>query len=166
MNAFWTYFWPAFGFGAAAGVIAGAIAFRKGSKRNAVLAAGFDASVLLAAAWHGPFGGADRFSTKVGRGIRATFAYYEVTQIDAHLERDPLTRRIELSGPADDFQKSELVRLMDELPGVSSTTWSHDDSGVPLIAQGALVSILGFLLGVFLAYLVALRRRYNAQWNW
>jgi hypothetical protein len=55
---------------------------------------------------------------------------------------------------------------MDELPGVSSTTWSSDGGGVPLIVEGAGVSLLGFLLGLLLAYLVELRRRYNAQWNW
>lgn len=166
MNALWTYFWPAFCAGAAAGVISAAIGFRRDAKRRMVLAAGFAASILLAAAWHGPLGGADRFSAKVNKGIRATLAYYEVTQVDAHLERNPLTRRILLSGPADDFQRSELVRLMDELPGVSGATWSPDGGGMPLIAQGAMVSVLGFLLGLSLAYLVELRRRYNAQWNW
>jgi hypothetical protein len=29
-----------------------------------------------------------------------------------------------------------------------------------------IASLLGFLLGLLLAYLVELRRRYNAQWNW
>jgi hypothetical protein len=37
---------------------------------------------------------------------------------------------------------------------------------VPLIAEGAAVAVLGFLLGLLLAYLVELRRRYNAQYNW
>ena len=166
MNALWTYFWPAFGLGAATGVIAGAFAFRKNAGRTLALAAGVLASILLAAAWHGPLGGADHFSTRVARGIRATLTYYEVTQVHADLHHNPLTRRIELSGPAVDFQRSELVRLMNELPGVSGASWSQDDAGIPLIAQGALVSVLGFLLGLSLAYLVALRRRYNAQWNW
>ena len=166
MNAFWTYFWPALGLGAATGVLTGAMGFRRDAKRTMVLAVGFLGSILLAAAWHGPLGGADRFSAKVGKGIRATMDYYEVTQVDAHLEQGPLTRRILLSGRADDFQRSELVRLMEELPGVSSATWSTSRRAVPLIAQGAAVSILGFLLGLTLAYLVALRRRYNAQWNW
>jgi hypothetical protein len=166
MNAFWTYFWPALGLGAAAGVVTGAIGFRREAKRTMILALGFLASLLLAAAWHGPLGGADRFSAKVGKGIRATLAYYEVTRVDAHLQQGPLTRRILLSGQADDFQRSELVRLMGELPGVSSATWSTGRRAVPLIAQGAAASILGFLLALSLAYLVALRRRYNAQWNW
>ena len=166
MNAFWTYFWPALGLGAAAGVVTGAIGFQRDAKRTMVMALGLLASILLAAAWHGPLGGADRYSAKVGKGIRATLIYYEVTQVDAHLEQSPLTRRILLSGQADDFQRSELVRLMEELPGVSSATWSTGTRAVPLIVQGSAASILGFLLGLALAYLVALRRRYNAQWNW
>jgi hypothetical protein len=88
-----------------------------------------------------------------------------MNQISAHLHHDPLTRRIDLSGPADDFQRSEIARLLSQIPGVSSARWS-DRGGVPLIAEGAGISLLGFLLGLLLAYLVELRRRHNAQWNW
>lgn len=166
MNAFWAYFWPAFGAGVAVGIATGAIAFRRRPPRAIALVVGVVASILLAGLWHGPLGGADEFETKVNRGIRATLTYYDMTQVTAHLHHHPLTRRVLLSGPADDFQRSELVRLMDELPGVTSTAWSSDSGGIPLIAEGCAVSVLGFLLGLLLAYLVELRRRYNAQWNW
>lgn len=166
MNAFWSYFWPAFGIGLAVGVIAGAIAYRKRANRPIKLGTGIAVSIALAALWHGPLGGADQFTAKVNRGIRATLVYYEMTKVTGHLHQDPLTRRVLLSGPADDFQRSELVRLMNELPGVSSTSWTADGGGVPLIVEGAAVSLLGFLLGLLLAYFVELRRRYNAQWNW
>jgi hypothetical protein len=166
VNALWSYFWPALGLGLLSGVIAGAFAFRRKPKRNALLAAGFAASIVLALLWHGPGGGADRFSAKVERSVHDLLVYYEMAQITAHLHHDPLTRRVMLSGTADDFQRSELVRLTDELPGVSGATWSADGGGVPLIAEGAAVSVAGFLLGLVLAYLVELRRRYNAQWNW
>ena len=33
-------------------------------------------------------------------------------------------------------------------------------------SKGALVAIAGFLVGLLLAYLVELHRRYNAQWSW
>ena len=55
---------------------------------------------------------------------------------------------------------------METLPGVSAATWSNAGGGTPLIAEGAGTSLLGFLIGLVLAYLVELRRRYNAQWNW
>jgi ABC-type lipoprotein release transport system permease subunit len=35
-----------------------------------------------------------------------------------------------------------------------------------LLVEGLFAAVLGFLLGLLLAYLVELRRRYNAQWNW
>ena len=166
MNALWSYFWPAFAAGLLAGGVAGTIAFRRTNKRAAAFASGLAVSIALAALWHGPLGGANRLEARVERGIHNTLVYYEITEVTGHLHHGPLTRRVMLSGPADDFQRSELVRYMDQLPGVSSATWSSDGGGVPLIAEGCAVSVLGFLLGLLLAYLRDLRRRYNAQWNW
>ncbi len=85
--------------------------------------------------------------------------------VTGHLHRDPLTRDVFLSGPADDFQRSELVRLMNQVPGVAETSWSNR-SRAPLIVEGLGVAALGFLFGLLLAYLFELRRRYNTQWNW
>jgi len=166
MNALWSYFWPALGAGIAVGIIAGAFAFRRRSRRNASIVIGVSVSIALAALWHGPAGGADRFSAEVERGVQKTLDYYQMTQVTAHLHHGPLTRHVLLSGPADDFQRSELVRLIDQVPGVSSTSWSSDGGGVPMIVEGGAVAVLGFLLGLLVAYLVELRRRYNAQWNW
>jgi hypothetical protein len=166
MNPLLSYFWPALALGMAVGVLAGAFAFRRRRKRAVTLVGGFAVSLILAALWHGPAGAADRFAQNVERGVRNTLVYYEMTQVTAHLHHQPLTRRVMLSGPADDFQRSELVRLMKQLPGVSSAAWSSGGGGLPLIAEACMVAVLGFLLGLLLAYLVALRRRYNAQWNW
>ena len=65
----------------------------------------------------------------------------------------------------DDVQRSELARLLGQIPGVSSATWSNN-GGIPLIAEGAGIALLGFLFGLLLAYLGELHRRHNAQWNW
>ena len=166
MNAFWAYFWPAFGAGLLFGVIAGIIGFRPRAKRNLALIGGLIISVAAAMLWHGPLGAADRFTADVERNARRTAVYYEVPQVSAHLNHGPLTRQILLSGPADDFQRAELVRLMEDIPGVEDASWSPGGGTLPLIAEGAAVSVLGFLFGLLLAYLVELRRRYNAQWNW
>ena len=166
MNALWIYYWPCFAVGLLMGGPAGTVAFRRRSRRNAAFGIGLLLSILLALIWHGPLGGADRFAAKVQDGIDKTLVYYEMKTVTGQLHHGPLTRRVMLQGQADDFQKSELVRLVDQVPGVAGTTWSGDGGGMPLIVQGLVVSVLGFLFGLLLAYLVELRRRYNAQWNW
>ena len=164
MNALWSYFWPVFAAGLVIGAIAGSIAFRR--KRNLTLIVGACIAIAAAALWHGPLGAADRFSTRVERGAGQALSYYEMTKVTAKLHRNPLSRRLTLAGPADDFQRSELVRVLDQLPGVSSVSWSPGRGGLPLIAEAALLAVVGFLVGLVLAYLVELRRRYNAQWKW
>ena len=181
MNTLWTYFWPVFAAGILSGVVTGVVGFRlkivrRGSepefvrpparRRKFALCGGLAASIILAALWHGPLGGAHRFTNEVEGGARRALNYYEMPKIDARLHRGPLTRVLILSGSADDFQTSELARLLSQLPGVSRAQWTNDDAGPPLIVEAAGVSILGFLFGLLLAYLVELRRRYNAQWTW
>ena len=185
MNALWAYFWPCFAAGLVAGIIAGAIGFRRKRpvagdaaadrphpppelRRRRFIALATGAAIALAAAalWTGPLGGADRFSAQVERPAREALNYYEMSKVTAHLHRAPLTRRLVLAGPADDFQTTELVRLLSQLPGVSRAQWRASPAGPPLLLEGMAVSLLGFLLGLLLAYLVELRRRYNAQWNW
>jgi hypothetical protein len=180
VNAFWAYFWPIFGAGLTIGVIAGLAGFRAPRakpkdreeaierwrrRRRIVLACGVALVLAAAALWHGPFGAAHRLTAQVERDARLTLKNYEMTQVRAELHHDPLTRRVLLTGRADDFQRGGLVRIIGSIPGVSSATWS-DSGGTPLIAEGAGASLLGFLIGLVLAYLVELRRRYNAQWNW
>jgi hypothetical protein len=166
MNALWTYFWPVFVAALAIGAIAGTVAFRRPRKRKVARACGLLAAIAAAALWHGPLGAADQFSARIERGARQALDYYEMTKVTAHLQRAPLSRRLILTGPADDFQHSELVRVLAQLPGVSSVSWSDKRAAVPLIVESALAAIAGFLLGLLLAYLLELHRRYNAQWNW
>ena len=166
MSTLWPYFWPPLGAGIVIGLIAGVIAFRRLRIRNFVFAIGLALSVGLAALWHGPLGGADRFAREVNLTVRAALIYNEIPEVSGHLHRGPLTRRVMLSGPADDFQRSELLRVMNEVPGVGSATWSANGGGTPLIVEGIGAAVVGFLLGLVLAYLIDLRRRYNAQWTW
>lgn len=167
MNAFWAYFWPVFGAGLVIGAVGGSFAYRLNRTRwPAPLAIGVAASIAAAGLWHGPLGGADRFASRIDRAAHAILVRYEMEQVTAHLHRGPLTRQIMLSGPADDFQQSELVRYMEQLPGVEGATWSTSGGGVPLIIEAVAVCLIGFGIGLLLAYLVALRRRYNAQWSW
>jgi hypothetical protein len=166
MSILWSYFWPCFAAGLLVGGPAGTIAFRRRSRRNIALAIGACVSLALAAVWQGPLGAADHLSRQVEHDARAVLDHYEMTQVAAHLHHGPLSRRLILAGPADDFQTTELVRLMSELPGVSTAQWTKEPAGVPLVVEGLAVAIIGFLFGLLLAYLVDLRRRYNAQWTW
>lgn len=166
MNALWSYFWPCFAIGLLVGGPVGTIAFRRRARRNAALAIGSALSLALVGLWHGPLGAADRFSAQIELDARAVLDHYEMTQVAAHLHHGPLSRRLVLAGPADDFQTTELVRLMSELPGVSSAQWTKEPAGVPLLAEAEAVAIIGFIFGLMLAYLVELRRRHNAQWTW
>jgi uncharacterized membrane-anchored protein YhcB (DUF1043 family) len=184
MNAFWDYFWPPFGAGLVFGLVVGWIALRvrivrvrerphepdlvpvPKLRQRVALAAGVAASILFALLWHGPLGAANRFSTEVESASRQMLDYYEMTQVKAHLHHGPLTRRLVLSGPADDFQTTELVKIMSRIPGVSTARWTEAHPGPPLIVEGCAVAVLGFLLGLLIAYLRELRRRYNAHWNW
>jgi hypothetical protein len=164
MNAFWSYFWPPFCAGLIAAVLAGAIGYPR-RNRNMIFALGGLLSIAIAAIWHGPMGAADRFAVTVDRSVRATLVSKYIPEVSGHVHRGPLTRTVDLAGPADDFQRSQLVEFIGDLPGVENATWSNG-SGIPLIVEGGISAILGFLLGLVLAYLRELRRRYNLNWNW
>jgi hypothetical protein len=175
MNAFWTFFWPVFGFGVLAGVIAGLVGFRMGpnsrppeylKRRNKVLIATAVGTIVAALLWTGPLGGADRFITQIDKSVHDSLVYNEMTQVSAHLHRGPLTRRLALSGPADDFQRGALAGVLSDLPGVSTARWDSAGGGLPLVIEAAIAALLGFAIGLLPAYLVELRRRYNAQWSW
>lgn len=166
MTTFWAYFWPPFVAGLLVGAIAGLVAFRRRPKRNLSLAIGLVLSLAAAALWHGPFGAADRLAAAVDHDVRAALVYNEIPEVSGHIQHRPLARRVFLSGPANDFQQGELVRIIGEIPGVGKVTWSNQKGGLPLIVEALGVAVLGFLFGLLLAYLLELRRRYNAQWKW
>ena len=166
MNAFWAYFLPIFVIGLLAGILGPSVGYRRPVRRRTAWASAIVVALGATLLWHGPFGAADRLSAKVESDARLSLNSWEMPQIRAHLHHGPLTRRILLAGPADDFQRSELVRIIETIPGVSRATWSPDGGGVPLIVEGLAAAVPGFLLGLLLAYLVELRRRYNSQWNW
>jgi hypothetical protein len=185
MNTLWSYFWPLVAAGLVIGAIAGAIAFRaprappkeavagpppmthaRRQRRRIALALGLAACAAVVGLWSGPMGAANLLTHRVERDARITLDNYEMYAVTARLHHGPLSRRLILSGPADDFQSSELVRILGSIPGVREARWSAHGGGAPLILESAGAAILGFLLGLMLAYLVELRRRYNMQWNW
>ena len=97
--------------------------------RFRILMLGIAASLAFTALWHGPLGAGDRMATRAEVIARRTLDYYELPMIQARMQRQPMSRRIVLSGPADNFQRGELVRIMDQIPGILESTW--DPASLP-----------------------------------
>lgn len=101
--------------------------------RTTIFLGGVAATLAFGALWHGPLGAGERLATRAEKIARATLDYYELPLVAARLERHPLQRRIVLSGPADAFQRSELVRIMNQVPGVNDVRW--DPASLPQEAR-------------------------------
>ena len=97
--------------------------------RGTIILIGVAATIAETALWHGPMGAGDRMATRAETIARRTLDYYELPMIQAQMQRSPLTRRLILSGPADDFQREELVRILDDIPGVLEVRW--DPASLP-----------------------------------
>ena len=97
--------------------------------RALIFTAGVAATLGFAALWHGPLGAGDRLAARAEKVARDTFVKYERPMNMARLERGPLARRMILSGPADDFQRSEMARIMRQVPGVNEVRW--DPASLP-----------------------------------
>lgn len=96
--------------------------------RNLILALGIAAVLAETALWHGPLGASDRLAGKIEAAARAELQRQEMFAVTARLERSPLGRRLVVSGPADDFQQRELVRILDSIPGVAGVRWATPPS--------------------------------------
>jgi hypothetical protein len=130
--------------------------------RNRSLALGIVATLAATWLWHGPGGAGDRLTAMTSHEVRAMLDHYEMQQVGVAVEHAPLTRRILLSGPADEFQHGEIVRRSEEIPGVREATWRGSEGGsrpLPLLAEAMLTALVAFAAGVILAYITALRRR-------
>jgi hypothetical protein len=92
--------------------------------RNGITALGIAAVLAETALWHGPLGAGDRLAANIETHARATLNHLEMNKVNARLERSPLRRRLVLSGAADDFQRAELIQILDDNPGVSGVRWA------------------------------------------
>lgn len=184
MNLLWDLYWPIVAAAVVIGVIAGMVAFgparvRSGERsaqrsrrliRRLAIPFGALAVLLLTAIWHGPFGAADRFRTQVETDVRVALVDWEMEQVEGRLAPSPMSRTVVLSGPADDFQRRELVRIVGGVPGVSDVRWAESRGAesfkLPLLAEVGLWSLVAFGLGLLLSYLIELRRRARSEWRW
>lgn len=100
--------------------------------RPAIFAIGVAATLGATALFHGPMGKGDAFAGSIEQAARAELDRQEMVQINARLERGPLRRTLVLSGPADDFQREELPKIMVKVPGVEAVRW--DPASLPVEA--------------------------------
>ena len=101
--------------------------------RGVIFFSGVVATLAFAGLWHGPLGASERLATRAEKIARATLLHYEMPAVSARLARAPLSRTIILSGPADRFQRSELVRIMGQVPGINEVRW--DPASLPQEAR-------------------------------
>lgn len=73
--------------------------------------------------WHGPLGAGERLAARLEKQARAQLDRDEMSHVQARIVRDPLTRRLYLSGQADDFQRREIKRRMEALGGIGEAVW-------------------------------------------
>lgn len=103
--------------------------------RRGIMLAGIAVVVGFSALWHGPLGAGEKLARQVEADARHRLDADEMFQVQAHMQRNPLSRRLILSGPADDFQRGELVRRLDDTPGVLEVRW--DAASLPQEQKGA-----------------------------
>lgn len=127
MTAIWHFYWPAFVLAAVLGLVAGVVDFRRprGQRNYALLASAALAAAAISYLWHGPGGAGHRMTISVERAARVALRNYEMTKVRAKLERDPLRRTLVLSGPADDFQQRQMIRILRQVPGVGTVRWDR-----------------------------------------
>ncbi len=92
-------------------------------RRTPTLVLGIFAVIGLTWIWHGPLGAGERLAGEIEAAARAQLDRDEMMQVQARVERRPLSRRLVLSGAADDFQRQEIRRRMRLLPGVGDAAW-------------------------------------------
>ncbi len=131
-------------------------------RSNVALAVGFAATAASAFLWHGPGGAGERFATRSDRDVRQMLHYFEMTQVEGHVQRGPIARRILYKGPADDFQRTELVRLGEDLPGIGEARWNRPRSNLtfplPLLGEALAMALGSFLAGITITYILSFGR--------
>lgn len=92
---------------------------------NRLLTASLGGAAVVAVTWlwHAPLGAGERLAAGVEARARAQLDRDEMRLVTARVQRQPLSRRLILSGPADDFQRSEIARRMEALPGAGDAVW-------------------------------------------
>lgn len=142
--------------------------------RRRIFLVGIAATLAFSALWHGPLGAGERFAVTVDQRAERTIRFNDVPEVNgqpvfkAKMQRAPLTRRVLIEGNPDNFQRSELARILNDIWGILDASWV-DAKGrfqpttflLPLAVEAQLLGLVSFALGMIIAYLLELRRRAN-----
>lgn len=93
--------------------------------------------LTLAMGWivHGPMGAGARLVDGIERRVDAAVDRQGVAGVSASLGRDPLSRHVRLTGPADDFQRRGFADLVRPMDGVAGVGWDRQ-AATPSDAAG------------------------------
>lgn len=134
--------------------------------KRTLLLAGIAATLAVGGLWHGPLGAGARLAARIEARSQQVAIDWDIPVVRARVATAPLRRTVILSGPANDFQRSEMVRLVSMVPGVAAATFdaTGGNRSLPLALEAGLLALIGFAVGLIIAYLGELRRR-SHQWD-
>lgn len=135
-------------------------------RKRTLFLAGMAATLAAGALWHGPLGAGARLAARIEGRTQQLLVEWDMTQVRGAVPKAPLARRVVLSGKADEFQRGELKKLVGLLPGVEAVSFAGEPepNSLPLVVEAELAALIGFGLGLIIAYLGELRRR-SRQWD-
>lgn len=124
---------------------------------------GFAAALFAGWLAYGPLGRGDLFLDSLQAQTEAVLRDAAVPGVTASLPRDPLTRTVWLSGPANDLQRNGqgglqgLNQRVAAIPGVAEVRWTDENSspgGRPLLLELLVLVAAAFLAGLGIGKLV------------
>ena len=128
---------------------------------------GLIAVLLMGWIHHGPLGNGERLVRSLEQQAQAAVAGTGL-DVNVQLDRDPLSRRANLSGSADAFQREGqgslkgINDLVAEVPGISGIRWADEPDGarvMPLLAESLLQILVAYLVGLAFAWVIWGRKR-------
>lgn len=128
---------------------------------------GLAAALLMGWLWHGPAGQGEKLIGRLEAQVKEAVAVSQLPGASVRLERDPLSRKAILSGPANDLQREGLGSQWGAkdyaraITGIASVRWDDepDRFHLPLLAETLILVALFYFAGFGLGALFFGRRR-------
>jgi len=124
---------------------------------------GLAATVVMGWVYHAPLGNGEAFVGGLEAQARAKVAAAELPGIAVSAARQPMSRTMILSGPADQFQREGMGEMpgltgrVEAVEGVAAVRWADEGKGsrgLPLFAELLAGLVPVYLLGLLLGRLL------------